>query len=81
LCSVVRTHYLGQKRRDNDPAPAVTADQDPMFRDYHQPNKEKRMVVILPEGAYGDWLTAGADQSRDFLVPFPSSKLVATPMT
>lgn len=22
--SVVRTHYLGQKRRDNDPAPAVT---------------------------------------------------------
>lgn len=24
LCSVVRTHYLGQKRRDNDPAPAVT---------------------------------------------------------
>lgn len=23
-CSVVRTHYLGQKRRDNDPAPAVT---------------------------------------------------------
>lgn len=24
LCSVARTHYLGQKRRDNDPAPAVT---------------------------------------------------------
>jgi hypothetical protein len=24
LCTVVRTHYLGQKRRDNDPAPPVT---------------------------------------------------------
>lgn len=23
LCSVVRTHYLGQKRRDNDPGPTV----------------------------------------------------------
>ncbi|MNV83766.1 hypothetical protein D3C71_1775900 [compost metagenome] len=22
-CSVTRTHHLGQKRRDNDPAPAV----------------------------------------------------------
>jgi len=39
------------------------------------------VVVILPEGAYGDWLTTSADQSRDFLVPFPSDKPVATPMT
>ncbi|WP_313619589.1 hypothetical protein [Achromobacter sp.] len=23
-CTVVRTHYLGQQRRDNDPAPPVT---------------------------------------------------------
>ena len=58
----------------------ISADQDPLFRDYHQPNKEKRMLVILPEGAYGDWLTASADQSRDFLVPSPSDNLVATPM-
>lgn len=39
------------------------------------------MVVILPEGAYGEWLTAPAEQSRDFLVPFPSNRLIATPMT
>lgn len=56
----------------------INADQDPLFRHYHQPDKEKRMVVILPEGAYGDWLTASAEQSRDFLLPFPSEKLVAT---
>lgn len=58
----------------------IHADDDPLFKHYHLPNKEKRMVVILPEGAYSDWLTAPVEQSRDFLVPFPSDRLVATPM-
>lgn len=58
----------------------INADQDPLFRNYHQAGKEKRMVVILPEGSYGDWLTAPADATRDFLVPFPADRLVATPM-
>lgn len=38
------------------------------------------MVVILPKGSYDDWLTAISEQSRDFLVPFPSDRLVASPM-
>ena len=59
----------------------INADQDPLFRDYHQAGKEKRMVVILPEGAYNDWLTASATDSRDFLVPFPADRLVAEPPT
>jgi hypothetical protein len=29
----------------------IKADKDPLFREYHQPGKEKRMVVTLPEGA------------------------------
>ncbi|MNK95721.1 hypothetical protein D3C87_1159700 [compost metagenome] len=58
----------------------INADADPLFRDYHQAGKEKRMVVILPEGAYGEWLTASAEDSRDFLVPFPADRLIATPM-
>lgn len=58
----------------------INADDDPLFKHYHQAGKEKRMVVILPEGAYGDWLTASADESRAFLVPFPSGKLVTMPM-
>ncbi|MNX47622.1 hypothetical protein D3C86_781780 [compost metagenome] len=57
----------------------INADDDPLFRDYHQAGKEKRMVVILPEGAYGEWLAATAEQSRDFLVAFPSDRLVAEP--
>ncbi|WP_088148336.1 SOS response-associated peptidase [Achromobacter denitrificans] len=58
----------------------INADQDPLFRDYHQPNKEKRMVVILPEGAYGDWLTAPVADTRDFMQPYPADRLVAEPM-
>lgn len=55
----------------------INADSHPLFKEFHQPGKEKRMVVILPEGAYGDWLTAPADATRDFLVQFPSERLTA----
>ncbi|KCB24989.1 SOS response-associated peptidase [Bordetella hinzii] len=57
----------------------INADDDPLFKHYHQAGKEKRMVVILPEGAYEDWLTAPAEATRDFLVPYPSDRLVAEP--
>lgn len=67
--------------QESYPMLTTNADDDPLFRDYHQAGKEKRTVVIVPEGAYGDWLIAHAEESRDFLAPFPSEKLVATPMT
>ncbi|CAP41339.1 SOS response-associated peptidase [Bordetella petrii] len=57
----------------------INADAHPLFKEYHRTGEEKRMVVILPDGAYGDWLTAGPDESRDFLVPYPADALVATP--
>ncbi|SKC84773.1 SOS response associated peptidase (SRAP) [Burkholderia sp. CF099] len=47
----------------------INADQHSLFQNYHRPGEEKRMVVILPAGAYGDWLAAGADDTRDFLRP------------
>lgn len=58
----------------------INADQDPLFKHYHQAGKEKRMVVILPEGAYEDWLTAPVADTREFLVPYPADRLVAEPM-
>lgn len=58
----------------------INADGDPLFKHYHAPAKEKRMVVILPEQAYDDWLTAPAENAGDFLVPYPSDRLVATPV-
>jgi|SRR5690606_29591922 len=57
----------------------INADHHPLFKLYHAPNKEKRMVVILPDSAYGDWLAAGPADSRDFLQPYPADALVATP--
>ena len=57
----------------------INADAHPLFKHYHRPDKEKRMVVILPDGAYGDWLTAGPQDTRDFLQPYPADELVATP--
>lgn len=38
----------------------INADDHPFMRNYHKPQDEKRMVVILPRGLYGDWLNAGA---------------------
>lgn len=57
----------------------INADQPPLFKDYHRPGDEKRMVVILPDGAYGDWLT-GAGDIRDFLNHYPTEQLVAEPV-
>lgn len=58
----------------------INADAHPLFKHYHRPGKEKRMVVILPEVAYGDWLAAGFDESHNFLVGYPAEKLTAEPV-
>jgi putative SOS response-associated peptidase YedK len=58
----------------------INADQHPLFKDYHRPGDEKRMVVILPEGSYEDWLIAGAEETWDFLNPYPADQLVAVPV-
>ena len=57
----------------------INADADPLWSQYHRPGDEKRSVVILPDGAYDEWLTASASATRDFLVPYPSDRLVAEP--
>ena len=51
------------------------ADHD-IFRQYHAPGKEKRQVVILPAGAYWDWLNAGPAESEDFAHGYPADRLV-----
>lgn len=57
----------------------INATHDPIFGLMHKPDDEKRAVVILPEGAYGEWLTAPAEATRDFLNLYPADKLVAEP--
>ena len=62
----------------------INADSHPIFNQLHRPDpkrppdkQDKRMVVILPEAAYADWLNAPAEQSMDFLHPYPAAQLLA----
>ena len=50
-----------------------------LLRDYHWPNDEKRMIVVLPEGRYQEWLEAPAEESVAFMQQYPADRLVATP--
>lgn len=56
----------------------INADEHALMRNYHKPGDEKRMVVILPEGAYDDWLRAPPACSMEFMHQFPAERLVAS---
>lgn len=56
----------------------VNADTHAFMRNYHRPEDEKRMVVILPRGLYRDWLNAPAEASIDFMRRYPADRLAVT---
>ncbi len=58
----------------------INADSHALLRHFHRPGDEKRMVVVLGEGAYDDWLTAPIERTRELLVPFSPDSLIATPV-
>lgn len=45
----------------------INADTHPLMRLFHKPTDEKRMVVILREDQYSDWLDAKTGECRHFL--------------
>jgi putative SOS response-associated peptidase YedK len=55
----------------------INADQHPLMRLMHKPTDEKRMVVILPEARYADWLHASPAQSQAFMRQFPADGMIA----
>lgn len=55
----------------------INADTHTMMREFHEPGKEKRMPVVLPESEYDAWLSAPAERSMAFLVQYPADRLVA----
>ena len=68
----------------------INADDHLMLKLMHRldpkrpPDKQdKRMVVILPEAQYGEWLDAPAERSMAFMTKFPAERLamVAEPAT
>ena len=53
----------------------INADDHPLMRNFHRPEDEKRMVVILAPAYFDEWLSTKADRSARFLIPFPSDQL------
>mgnify|MGYP000542379799 CR=1 FL=1 len=55
----------------------INADAHPFMRQFHKPDDEKRMIVLLPPARYDEWLRAGVEQSGDFLRAWPAEALLA----
>ncbi|MDM0037230.1 SOS response-associated peptidase family protein [Variovorax sp. J22P271] len=60
----------------------VNADAHPLFKLMHRPDpkrppeqQDKRMVVILPQAQYGEWLDAPPERSMEFMRQFPAERL------
>ena len=58
----------------------MNATEHTLLRDYHRPDDEKRIIVILPESQYAAWLNAPVGASMDFIRHYPADKMVATPV-
>ena len=56
----------------------INADDHELFKNFHKPQDEKRMVVILGEDQYDEWLDAPAGRSGDFMRPLAAQLLEAT---
>ena len=56
----------------------INADSHPLMRNFHRPEDEKRMVVILARDCFDAWLSAKPELSARFLIPYPSALLRAS---
>jgi len=57
----------------------INADTHPVMCQYHRPDDEKRMIVLLREDDYDAWLEAPAERSMEFMRQCPPEDLVAVP--
>lgn len=56
----------------------INADKHSLMKNFHKPDDEKRMVVVLPDAAYLDWLKAPVELTMEFLQPYPADQLEET---
>lgn len=57
----------------------INADDHSLMNQFHKAEDEKRMVVILPEALYRDWLVATPSKQAGFLRAYPAEDLLAEP--
>lgn len=58
----------------------VSANSHALLHRYQQPGNEKRMPVILNEGAVDAWLSARPEKAREFMRAYPANWLTANPI-
>ena len=56
----------------------INADEHPLMNQFHKPQDEKRMVVILPEDRYHDWLHVPHAHAVGFLLQYPADWMIAS---
>lgn len=56
----------------------LNANDHSFMRNFHKPEDEKRMVVILPDDHYDEWLQAKPQTRLDFIKQYPADQLVAS---
>lgn len=57
----------------------INAADHPLMSNFHKKTDEKRMIVVLSESQYREWLEAPAAASMEYLRHYPAHKLLATP--
>lgn len=57
----------------------VNANSHALMHRYQNPGAEKRMPVILSEGAYDAYLSARPEKAKEFMRPFAAERLRANP--
>ena len=55
----------------------INADDHSLMRQFHKPEDEKRMVVVVPEDRYDAWLNAPLEASMDFMRAYPAERLLS----
>jgi putative SOS response-associated peptidase YedK len=58
----------------------VNANSHALMHRYQNPGAEKRMPVILSEGAYDAYLSARPEKAKEFMRPFAAERLRANPV-
>ncbi len=58
----------------------LNANNHALLRRYQQPGAEKRMPVVLNEGAYAAWLTVRMEKAKEFMRQYPPNSLAANPV-
>jgi putative SOS response-associated peptidase YedK len=53
----------------------ISAATHPLMKNFHRPQDEKRMVVILPNDRHDAWLNAHGDERLALLQPYPAELL------